>query len=273
MFSRNVRRALSWAGPVLLVLPSPARPQAPAAPQTANLVVRLPGDARLEVDGQPTRQTGALRRFVSPPLEPGRPFSYTLTAFIEPNNYTKITRTRKVSVRAGQTTEADLRANDPREPDKIVIRWVPTPQEVVEAMLKLGEVGKNDVVYDLGCGDGRIVITAVKDCGARRGVGFDIDEEKVAQSRANARAAGVADRADFRREDVLKIKDFSPASVVTLYMSDELDEAVRPDLRKTLRPGSRVVSHRFLMGDWEPDKTITVTHEGEDYKVHLWRIK
>jgi uncharacterized protein (TIGR03000 family) len=266
----------TWTLVLLAAAPAWGQP-APKA-QPAILVVHLPeAEARLEIDGAPTRLKGTERRFESPPLEPGKSYSYTLIAFWEPNNYTKITRTRKASVRAGQTTEVDLRKADPAQPDKIVIRWVPTPPEVVKAMLELAGVGKDDVVYDLGCGDGRIVIAAVKDFKAKKAIGFDIDPDKIAESRVKAKEAGVEDKVEFRQGDVLKIKDFFPASVVTLYMSDALDEAVRPDLQKTLKPGSRIVSHRFLMGDWKPDKTITLTAknlEGQDeeYQVHLWTI-
>src|SRR5207245_485471 len=189
------------------------------------------------------------------------------------NNYTTITRTRKVSVMAGQEVDADLRQADDKQPDKIVIRYVPTPKEVVEAMLKLAEVGKDDVVYDLGCGDGRIVITAVEKFGAQRGVGVDIDPQRIRESKDNARAHQVADRVEFRQGDVLDIKDLSSASVVTLYMSDDLNLRLRPILQKTLKPGARVVSHRFTMGDWKPLKTITVTdRDGEKYRLHLWKI-
>jgi uncharacterized protein (TIGR03000 family) len=267
----------AWTLVLLSAAPVGSQP-APKA-QPAILVVHLPdAKARLEVDGVPTRLPGAERRFESPPLEPGKTYTYTLTAFWEPNNYTKITRTRKAPVRAGQTTKVDMTRADPDQPDKIVIRWVPTPPEVVKAMLELAKVGKDDVVYDLGCGDGRIVIAAVKDFKAKKAVGFDIDPDKIAESRIRAKEAGVEDKVEFRQGDVLKIKDFSAASVVTLYMSDALDEAVRPDLQKTLKPGSRIVSHRFLMGDWKPDKTITLTAknlEGKDaeYRVHLWTIK
>ncbi len=276
-------RPSRWPIPAALALAvlgtAPAWGQPPASTaQPAIVIVRLPAaDARLEVEGEATRQVGPVRRFVSPPLDPGKSYSYTFTAFWEPNNYTKIWRTRKVTVQAGKQTEVDLRTKDAAQPDKIVIRWVPTPPEVVQAMLKLGGVGKDDVVYDLGCGDGRIVIAAVKDFQAKKATGFDIDGDKIKESRARAKAAGVEDKTDFRQGDVLEIKDFSPASVVTLYMSDSLNEAVRPALEKTLKPGSRIVSHRFLMGDWKPDKTIALTvknDEGQDeeFLVHLWTI-
>jgi uncharacterized protein (TIGR03000 family) len=240
--------------------------------QRATLVVKIPDGAQLTVDGQRTSQTGQTRSFYSPPLEPGREFTYTFTAVIEPNNYTRITRVRNVTVRAGRQTDVDMTSNDPKQPDDIVIRYVPTPQPVVEEMLKLAGVGKGDVVYDLGCGDGRIVVTAVTKFGAKHAIGFDISNERIAESRANVKAAKVEDKVEIHQQDVLKIKDFSPASVVTLYMSDALDEAVRPDLQKTLKPGSRIVSHRFLMGDWKPEKTIPFEHDGETYLLHLWTI-
>jgi uncharacterized protein (TIGR03000 family) len=238
----------------------------------ATVVVKIPEGAKLSVDGQATTQTGTLRRFTSPPLEAGKSYGYTLVAVIEPNNYTTITRTRKITVLAGKATEVDMTTKDAKQPDNIVIRWVPTPEPVVEAMLKLARVGKDDVVYDLGCGDGRIVVTAVKDFGAKRGVGFDIDPERIKESKARAKMEKVEDKAEFRQENVLKIKDFSPATVVTLYMSDDLNEAVRPDLVKTLKPGSRIVSHRFLMGDWKPEQTKVIPFEGDEYQVHLWTV-
>ena len=277
---RPSRWLLCSALTLVLLAGAPAWGRQPPASkaQPAILIVHMPAaDARLEVEGTPTRQGGEKRRFVSPPLEPGKSYSYTFTAFWKPNNYTDITRTRKVSVQAGKETEVDLRTNDPAQPDNIVIRWVPTPRTVVKAMLERANVGKDDVVYDLGCGDGRIVIAAVKDFKAKKAIGFDIDPDKIKESKARAKEAGVEDKVDFRQENVLKIKDFSPASVVTLYMSDELNEGVRPALEKTLKPGSRIVSHRFLMGDWKPDKTIPLTvknDEGQDeeFRIHLWTI-
>jgi uncharacterized protein (TIGR03000 family) len=253
--------------------PAPAQ-QAPAQQaQPATLTVRLPADARLTVEGQVTKQTGAERRFISPPLEPGQKFSYTLAAFWEPNNYTKIARTRKVSVQAGKETEVDLTKADPNQPDDIVIRYVPTPPDVVEAMLKLGKVGKDDVVYDLGCGDGRIVVAAVEKFKAKRGVGVDLDPQRIKESKANAERAGVTDKVEFRQDDVFKVADLDSATVVMLYMGNELNAQLRPILQKKLKPGTRIVSHRFTMGDWKPDKTETITGEdGDTYLIHLWTI-
>jgi uncharacterized protein (TIGR03000 family) len=245
------------------------------ASKPATLKVLVPDeDVELTVGTSVTEQKGKERLFGSPPLKPGVNYYYTVEMVWKPNNYTTITRRRDARVRAGELTVLDLRDKDPKQPDDIVIRFVPTPQEVVEAMLKLGEVGPGDVVYDLGCGDGRIVVTAVQKFGAKRGVGVDIDPERIQDSKETAAKAKVTDKVEFRQADVLKIKDYSDATVVMLYMGDALNLALRPILEETLKPGTRIVSHRFTMGDWKPEKTITVKDEdGEEYDLHLWRIK
>jgi uncharacterized protein (TIGR03000 family) len=270
---------LRRTGVLLVVAPlvlaaAPLRAQAPAGPQPATLRVLLSQDnATLTIEGQSTRQTGTTRLFVSPPLDAAKSYTYTLVAKWMPNNYTTITRTRVVPVKAGASAEADLRKTDDKQPDDIFIRYVPTPDEVVEAMLKLAEVGPKDVVYDLGCGDGRIVVTAVSKFKAKRGVGVDLDPERIKESKANAKAAGVEDKVEFRQQDVLKLKDLGEASVVMLYMGNDLNLRLRPILQKSLKPGSRIVSHRFTMGDWKPLQSITVKDkDGETYHLHLWKI-
>ena len=139
-------------------------------------------------------------------------------------------------------------------------------------MVELAGVGKDDVVFEPGCGDARITIAAVK-AGARRGVGIDIDPDRVTDSRARVKAAGLADRIEIRLGDALDIPDLSSASVVLLYMGDHFNLLLRPHLWRQLKVGSRIVSHRFKMGDWEPDKTITVSAQGGgEYELHLWTI-
>jgi ribosomal protein L11 methylase PrmA len=147
---------------------------------------------------------------------------------------------------------------------------VPTPQEVVERMLTLAKVGKDDVVYDLGCGDGRIIITAAQKFGAR-GVGVDIDPVRIAESNANAKIAGVTGRVTFRLQDALKT-DVSEATVVTLYLLSSSNLKLRPMLTAQLKPGARIVAHAFSMGDWSPETVDTFTDSaGSSRTLYLWR--
>ena len=148
------------------------------------------------------------------------------------------------------------------EPDVV---FVPTPERVVAAMLELAKVGKDDVVYDLGCGDGRIVIAAAKR-GVKKAVGVDIDPERIQEARANAKAAGVEDRVRFVEGDLFETP-IDEATVVTLYLLPALNLRLRPKLL-ALKPGTRVVSHAFDMGDWKPARQETV--EGKD--VFLWTV-
>jgi len=146
------------------------------------------------------------------------------------------------------------------------VPYVPTPEEVVDAMLKLGEVKKGDVLYDLGCGDGRIVINAAKKYGAR-GVGIDIDPERIKEANENAKQAGVTDRVKFIQQNLYDA-DFREATVVTLYLLSSVNLKLRPKLIKELKPGTRVVSHQFDMGDWQPLKKVEM-----DYRtIYLWII-
>jgi SAM-dependent methyltransferase len=146
-----------------------------------------------------------------------------------------------------------------------------TPQEVVDRMLQLAEVTKDDVVYDLGSGDGRLVITAAKRFGAR-GVGIDIDPALIAQSRATAKKEGVDRLVEFREQDALTV-DVSPATVVTLYLLSGANLKLRPTLQKQLKPGSRIVSHQFGMGDWVPTKTDMITDQrGTSRVLYLWVV-
>ena len=148
--------------------------------------------------------------------------------------------------------------------------YVPTPQDVVDRMLELAGVRSNDVVYDLGCGDGRIVITAAQRFGAR-GVGIDFDPERIAEANVNAERAGVQDLVTFIEQDAMQT-DVSEATVVTLYLLTSSNMKLRPILTRQLRPGSRIVSHAFGMGDWEPDETDQFDDErGNGRTLYLWR--
>jgi uncharacterized protein (TIGR03000 family) len=226
-------------------------------------------DAQLSVEGNVIAGTGGSRTLDSASLERGRTYRYTFVARWQPNTYTKMTRRKIVSFRAGEPVKVDLTVDDPN--DRVEVQYVPTPDAVVDAMIELAGVSAADVVYEPGCGDARITIAAVKR-GARKGVGIDIDAERVADSRAKVNAAGLGDRIEIRQGDALDIKDLSQATVVFLYMGDHFNMLIRPTLWKELKPGTRVVSHRFLMGDWKPDKTVSVDLEGADYQLHLWVV-
>ena len=198
------------------------------------------------VDGKEVEGKGDERSFTVTTAA-GKDF-VNITAIWEPNNYTKITRPRKATAKDGEVV---LNFRDPSdtEKDDIEVRYVPTPDDVVEAMCKMANVGKEDVVYDLGCGDGRMVITAVKMFGAKKGVGIDLNPDLVKKCQESAKAAGVGDKVTFRVGDVLKVDDLPDASVVLLYMGDDINARLKPLLKSKLKPGSRVVSHRFTMGD------------------------
>jgi len=151
----------------------------------------------------------------------------------------------------------------PRELD---VPYVPTREQVVEEMLRMADVKPNDVVYDLGCGDGRIVITAAKKHGAR-GVGIDINPERIKEANENLKAAGVQGRVRFVEADLFK-SDFSEATVVTLYLLPDLNVKLRPRLLKDLKPGTRIVSHQFDMGDWKPERTIDLNGR----TIYFWTV-
>jgi SAM-dependent methyltransferase len=163
-------------------------------------------------------------------------------------------------------------AQPARTPD---VAYVPTTNVAVEAMLKLADVTSSDTVFDLGCGDGRIVIAAAKLRGAR-GVGIDIDPVRVRESRANAKKAGVAKRVRFEENDVFEA-DIHEATVVTLFLLPELNVKLLPKLLRDLKPGTRIVSNTFDMGDWQPAKEVTVGDPDEaghpfSHRLYLWIV-
>jgi SAM-dependent methyltransferase len=159
---------------------------------------------------------------------------------------------------AAALATAQLRAPD--------VRYEPSTPGIVDAMLKMADVKRGDVVYDLGCGDGRIVITAAQKLGAR-GVGIDIDPQRIREASENARKAGVSGRVQFRNEDLFEA-DIKPATVVMLYLWPWVNLKLREKLWNDLKPGTRVVSHSHDMGDWKPEKEMEV--EGD--KLYFWTI-
>lgn len=151
-------------------------------------------------------------------------------------------------------------------PPNLDVPYVPSPNAVVDGMLKLANVKATDVVYDLGCGDGRIVISAAKTYGAR-GVGVDINPERIQEATANAKSAAVENKVKFVENDLFKA-DIAEATVVTLYLLPTVNERLKPKLLKELKPGTRIVSHSFDMGDWKPDKEEMV----DGRHIYMWIV-
>jgi tRNA G37 N-methylase Trm5 len=158
-----------------------------------------------------------------------------------------------------------VQAQDSSFENKKIVPFVPTPQEVVDKMIELGGVKKGDTVYDLGSGDGRIVITAAKK--GARAVGFEIDGDLVKESRENIQKAGVENLGEIRQQDILTV-DLTAASVITMYLLPDVNLRLRPNILSQLKPGSRVVSHAFDMGDWKPDKTERI----DGRTIYLWIV-
>jgi len=160
----------------------------------------------------------------------------------------------------------------PRHPPDVP--FVPTTEEAVQAMLKLADVKKTDIVYDLGCGDGRIVVAAAKTYGARA-IGIDIDPVRIAEAKENARKAGVENLVKFEENDLFQA-DIHEATVVTLFLLSSVNLKLRPKLLQDLKPGTRIVSNTFDMGDWKAEKEITVGNPDEEsylsHRLFLWTV-
>ena len=260
------------AAPAAALALAPAASQAPVRVErrvTSRLVITVPAeDAQLMVNGNEISGAGMSRTFETGPLAEGT-HKYTVSVTWEPNTYTKMTRTKVVTFRAGEPVRIDLTVEAPD--DRVRVIYVPTPNQVAAAMVDLAGVGARDVVYEPGCGDGRITIAAIR-AGARQGICVDIDPERARESKANVETAGFAGKIDVREGDALDVKNLSDVSVVFLYMGDHFNMLIRPVLWRELKTGSRIVSHRFLMGDWQPDRTISVSTDEGIYELHLWTI-
>jgi uncharacterized protein (TIGR03000 family) len=249
-----------------------ARAATQAAIRSARLTVTVPQeDTILSLDGRAVVGMGTTRQIETPPIGSNERRSFTLTATWNPNTYTTMTRATNVPLGAGEHVTVDLTRDDAG--DRVRVIYVPTPADVAGEMVRLAGVGPGDVVYEPGCGDARITIAALR-AGATRGICVDLDPERAKESQANVQQAGLADRIDVRLGDALDVKDLSEVTVVLLYMGDHFNMLVRPVLWRELAPGARVVSHRFTMGDWQPDKTMTVHSDefGGSFDLHLWTI-
>jgi tRNA G37 N-methylase Trm5 len=160
---------------------------------------------------------------------------------------------------------ASTRAQDNGD-GEFTVPYVPTPQNVVDTMLKLANIKPGDVIYDLGSGDGRIVITAAKQYGVR-GVGIDINPVRVKEANENARKEGVADKVTFKKNDLFE-EDIHEATVVTIYLLPSVNLKLKPKLFRELKPGTRIISHDFDMGDWKPEQRVEV----DNHRIFTWTI-
>jgi len=250
-------------------------------PATIKLVVpERPTRTEVTIEGKKQEEPANLkdntRVFTTPDLDPAKTYAYKIECVVVPNNYTRITRKREITFKAGETVTVDVTKEDPKNKDEIVVRWVPTPDDIVDKMCEMAKVGKDDVVHDYGCGDAVMIIRAIQKFGAKKGLGLEYDP-KIIQEKAipAVKAAKLEDKIDIKQGDILKMtpKDVEDATVVLLYIGDDLGAKLSPVLQKGLKPGTRVVSHRFKLGDWKPNKTTTLTGmDGEEYTLHLWVV-
>jgi uncharacterized protein (TIGR03000 family) len=243
---------------------------------TSTITIKVPeaghAETVVKVNGKEVEGKGASRVYKAA-VDKGKEHKYKVEALIEPNNYTKITRYKEITLTGGDDAKVDLTVKDPKT-DKIVVRWVPTPDDIVDEMCRLGKITKKDIVYDLGCGDAVMLIRPIVKFGAKRGVGIDIDPKMIVKAKEKIKENKLEDKIELRVGDILNVEDMSDASLVLIYIGDDLGERVGPVLRKTLKPGARIVSHRFKLGDWEPTKSITVKgQDGDEYELHMWVVE
>jgi len=184
----------------------------------------------------------------------------------------KMTRINSLALALLLIATAVFNLDAAQSQEEKIVPYVPTPQEVVDRMLELAQVKKGDVVYDLGSGDGRIVVTAAKKYGVRA-IGFEIDPERIKESTENIKKAGVGHLVEIRQQDIRTV-DLAPASVLTMYLLPEVNLLIRPNIWKQMKPGSRIVSHDFDMGEWKPLKTENMKDSSNwDHILYLWHVQ
>jgi uncharacterized protein (TIGR03000 family) len=263
------RNLILAAGLFACVIPAGTFAQEQGWRKTVTLEVYLPEGARLFIEDQEmeTLSKGPMLRFVSPPLPRGK-YIYTIKAIISDPNGPR-TVTRRIDVRPGDFESVDLR--EPSKKPITDVEYEPTPQKVVDALLRLAKVTRNDVVWDLGCGDGRIPVTAAKEYGCKA-YGVDIDPERVKDSLTSARKHGVEKLVTIEQRDIFALDLSKEPTIVTLYLLPQLNAKLLPQLRQ-LPPGARVISVAHRIADIKPDEQIVVDTERGEFDVFLWKAE
>jgi uncharacterized protein (TIGR03000 family) len=261
MWRNLILAAGLWAGLI------PAATFSQEYRKTVTVEVYWPEGARLFIEDQEMTSIGPMRRFVSPPLPPGK-YTYTIKAIIPgPNGPQSVTH--RLDIRPGDFESIDLR--EPGKRPITDVEYEPTPQKVVDALLRLAKVTTEDVVWDLGCGDGRIPVTAAREY-ACKAFGFDLDPERVKDSLANVRKHGVERLVTIEQRDIFTLDLSKGPTIVTLYLLPHLNAKLLPQLRK-LPPGARVISVAHRMADIKPDAQIVIDTERGALDVYLWKAE
>jgi uncharacterized protein (TIGR03000 family) len=235
--------------------------------KTVTLEVYLPKNAQLFIEGQEMKFTGSMHRFLSPPLPPGK-YIYNIKAIV-PGPEGPQTVTRQIDVRPGDFESIDLR--EPGDRPITDVEYEPAPQNVVAALLRLAKVTRQDVLWDLGCGDGRIPVTAAKDYGCQAR-GFDIDPERVKDSLANVREHGVQQLVTIEQRDIFTLDLSQGPTIITLYLLPSLNAKLLPQLQK-LPPGTRIISVAHRLADIKPDEHIVIDTEIGEFDIYLWKAE
>jgi uncharacterized protein (TIGR03000 family) len=284
-------RVLTALAALLLLAPALVAQDNPGPTEPAFLNVKVPSGARLLIGDHLTRQTGEMRRFVTPALALDKSYSYSLKATFKDREGKEVTVEDTVRVTGGKTTEVDLtkpkaeakkaggdekaKADEkktggeekPKRPPDVI--FVGTPPEVVDEMIKVADIKKSDLLYDLGCGDGIIVVTASKKVGCKS-VGYDIDPKRVKEAKEKAKEAKVEDLVTIEEKDIFTL-DLTKATVIATYLLDDLNKKLVAQF-KQMKDGSRIVMHDYDIPGYKPDKTTKVTVNGREHRVFLYTL-
>jgi uncharacterized protein (TIGR03000 family) len=237
------------------------------APATLRILIHE--KAKLQVDEMQTKSTGPERLFATPALDIAKTYAFTLK-WSYPDGGSTVTRMAVIQFQPGKEKVIDLRPGS-KEVLSSQIIYVPTDETIVDKMLEMAKVTKDDVVYDLGCGDGRIVVTAAKRYGAK-GVGIDIDPARIKDSLANIKKNKVEKLVEIRQGDALLVADISKATVVMLYMLPEFQAKLAPILKRELKKGTRVVAHDYWLPGWEAVQEEGVPGIFREHSLYLYRV-